>query len=233
MKFVKKSCIFSLLMAVSASASAQSIDDICAKHVENLGGTAVSKVSSLKITQVGTSQGNNIPMTTILVPGKTYYQKVRTVYGSLTTCVNGNDAWTYTTSPSPKTTTIPAVMAKSMLIDSKFYGPLYDYYVNGDASDVKTISIEGHSTIDREDCYKLLVTYKSGYKATAYVSTLDHMIKKVESLSGTLKYNNYKKSSGVMIPRYVEMTNANGTITTVVSKVDINCKVKNDILSRP
>lgn len=224
----------SILMAVTCYVSAQSVDDICAKHVENLGGsTAIANVKSLKITQIGTSQGNDIPMTTILIPGKTYYQKVRTAIGSLTTCVNGDDAWTYTTSPSPKTTSIPPIMAKSMLIDSKFYGPIYDYYINGNASDVKGISIDGHSTIDREDCFKFIITYKSGYKVTAYVSSLNYMLKKVESASGTFKYDNYKKASGVMIPRYVEMTNANGTITTVVSKVEVNCKIKNDIFTRP
>ena len=63
-------------MAATSYVSAQSVNDICARHVENLGGSAaIANIKSLKITQVGTSQGNDIPMTTILIPGKTYYQK--------------------------------------------------------------------------------------------------------------------------------------------------------------
>lgn len=234
MRIIKFMCIVSLFTAAIVESAAQSVDDICLKNIEALGGkVAVNNVKSLKITQVGTSHGSNMPIVTILVPGKIYYQKVRTSIGGMVSCVNGNDAWTHTTAPTPKTTTIPWAKAKSMLIDSKFYGPLYDYYVNGEESDVKIISIDGHSTINREDCYKLTVTYKSGYKTTVFVSKLDNMIKKAESSSGIVRYNNYKKVNGVMIPRYVEITNALGTVTAVVSKVNINSKINNDMFSRP
>lgn len=234
MKYVKCLSVWSLFILANIHLQAQTIDDICAKNVESLGGKeAVEKVKSLKITQVGTSQGKNMPMTTIMIPGKVYYQKVRTSMGILITCANGNEGWTYTTMPMPKTNTLPVNTAKSLLIDSKFYGPIYDYYVNGDESDVKEISIDGHLTIDREDCHKLNITYKSGYKISVYVSSLDNMIRKTETPAGIIKFKNYKKTSGVMIPRYVEITNINGTITATVSKVSINSNINNDIFTRP
>lgn len=230
----KNMSFLALILAAPMMVSAQSVKDLCEKNVEGLGGkSAVEAVKLLKITQVGTSQGNNMPMTTVLIPGKAYYQKVRTGTGSFTTCVNGDEGWTYTTSPAPKSNTIPVNMMKSLLVDSKFYGPLYDYYVNGAKADVSTITSEGCTTIDRENCYKLVVTYKSGYKATVYLSSQSYMIKKVESATGIIKYNNYKKTCGVMIPRYVEMSNGNGTVTAVVSEVNVNCKVTNDLFSHP
>ena len=226
--------LLALLLAVPIIAGAQSVMDLCKKNVEDLGGkSAVETVKSLKITQVGTSQGKNMPMVTILIPGKAYYQKIRTDMGSFTTCVNGNEGWTYTTSPAPKLNIMPSKMMKSLLIDSKFYGPLYDYYVNGAKADVVTITNEGHTTIDRENCYKLAVTYKSGYKVTIYLSSLSYMIKKVESVTGIIKYNNYKKIGGVMIPRYLEISNGNGLVTAVVSKVSVNSKIRNDLFARP
>ena len=234
MKTIKLMCIVFLLMVTTMELAAQSVADICKKNVEALGGkTLVNNVKSIKITQVGTSQGRNMPMVTIIIPGKAYYQKVRTPAGVMITCVKGRDGWTHTTIPAPKTITIPEVRARSMLIDSKFYGPLFDFYVNGEDSDVKTIILDGHSTIDREDCYRLSITYKSGYKATVFVSLLDNMIKKVETPSGTIRYSNYKKDNGVMIPRYVEITNVMGTVTAVVSKVNINSRINNDIFARP
>lgn len=222
------------MIATTVELAAQSISDICLKNVEALGGkVAVNNVNSLEIIQVGTSNGNNMPMVTILVPGKIYYQKVHTSVGTMITCVNGSDGWTHTAMPVPKTTDISTIRAKSILIDSKFYGPLFDYYVNGEKSDVNTICLNGYSTIDRDKCYQLSVTYKSGYKATVFVSLLDNMIKKVESSLGSIRYNNYKKVDGVMIPQYVEITNTMGTVSAVITKVKINSKINYDIFSRP
>ena len=51
------------------------------------------------------------------------------------------------------------------------------------------------------------------------------MIKKVESSLGSIRYNNYKKVDGVMIPQYVEITNTMGTVSAVITKVKINSKI--------
>lgn len=231
---LKKISLLALTFAMSLVINAQSVGELCRLHVEKLGGkVAVEKVKSLKITQVGTSQGGNMPMTTILVPGKSYYQKVRNGIGIFITCAHENKGWTYMTTPVPKSAEIPDNMVKSLMIDSKYYGPLYDYYVNSAKSDVSTITIMGHTLIDREKCYKLLVTYKSGYKSTVYLSSRNYMIKKVESVLGIIRYSNYKKTSNIMIPRYVEMSNNNGTITSVVSKVEINSKIDNGLFLCP
>lgn len=214
--------------------SAQSVKDLCNHHVEELGGkAAIQRVETLKITQVGTSNGMNMPTTTVIIPGKAYYQKVRTGMGTYTTCAYGDKGWSSSTTQSSKTIDLPSKMVRSLIIDSKFYGPLCDYYINGSNSNVESIVKEGETTVDREKCFKLGVTYKSGYKATVYLSTLDYMIRKVESPTGIFKYRNYKKTGQVMIPRYVEVTNNKGTITSVVSSIKINGKVKNDMFSRP
>lgn len=146
--------------------------------------------------------------------------------GTYTTCAYGDKGWSSSTTQSSKTIDLPSKMVRSLIIDSKFYGPLCDYYINGSNSNVESIVKEGETTVDREKCFKLGVTYKSGYKATVYLSTLDYMIRKVESPTGIFKYRNYKKTGQVMIPRYVEVTNNKGTITSVVSSIKINGKVK-------
>ena len=222
------------LLAVALASNGQTVDELCKSNVTALGGkSAIGNVKTLKITQVGTSQGTNMPMTTVLMPGKAYYQKIRTSAGSIVTSVKDSHGWTYASMPQPSTTELSVPMAKSMLIQSKFYGPLYDYYVNRDASDVKTISMLKTENIDREKCFNLEVIYKSGYKANIYLSSRDYMIRKVVSPTGTIKYRNYKKAKGVMIPRYVEMTNSNGNITAVVSQVKVNCKIEDDLFTRP
>lgn len=158
--------------------SAQSVKDLCDHHVEELGGkAAIQRVETLKITQVGTSNGINMPTTTVIMPGKAYYQKVRTAMGTYTTCAYGDKGWSSSSTQSSMTIDLPSKMVRSLIIDSKFYGPLCDYYINGISSDVESIVKEGETTVDREKCFKLGVTYKSGYKATVYLSSLDYMTK--------------------------------------------------------
>lgn len=235
MNIINKTLIYQAAMLFfPILVSAQSVEDLCDYHVGELGGkAAIQRVETLKITQVGTSNGMNMPITTVMMPGKAYYQKVRTEKGTYTTCAYGDKGWSSSTTQSSEAIDLPLMMVRSLIIDSKFYGPLCDYYINGSNSDVETIVKEGETTVDREKCFKLGVTYKSGYKATVYLSTLDYMIRKVESPMGIFKYRNYKKTCQVMIPHYVEVTNNKGTITSVVSNIKINGKVKNDMFSRP
>lgn len=231
---VKNLTCLALMLASSMLVSAQSVKELCEHNVEKLGGkVAIEQVKTLKVTQIGTSNGMNMPTTTVIMPGKAYYQKICTGMGTFTTCAYGNKGWSNSTAQSSKTMDLPSKMVCSLIIDSKFYGPLCDYYINGSNSDVESIVNEGETTVDREKCFKLGVTYKSGYKATVYLSALDYMIRKVESPAGIFKYRNYERAGQVMIPRYVEVTNNRGTITSVVSSVKINSKVKNDMFSRP
>ena len=115
--------------------SAQSVKDLCDHHVEELGGkAAIQRVKTLEITQVGTSNGMNMPTTTVIIPGKAYYQKVRTGMETYTTCAYGDKGWSSSTTQSSKTIDLPSKMVRSLIIDSKFYGPLCDYYINGSNS---------------------------------------------------------------------------------------------------
>lgn len=231
---IKSILLASTLLATSLTMSAQMVNELCQSHVRALGGkTMVNAIRTLKITQVGTLQGTNMPMITILIPGKAYYQKIRTSMGTMVSCVYGTKGWTYSSYPQLRTTSLSEPMAKSMLIQSKFYGPLYDYYVNGDSSDVKSITKLGMENIDREKCYHLEVIYKSGYKANVYLSSHDYMIYKVVSPTGVIKYGNYKKMKGVMIPRYIEIINGRGNITAIVSKININSEINNVLFTRP
>ncbi|MDR4931603.1 hypothetical protein [Segatella bryantii] len=231
---IKKNTFLAFMLAFPMLINAQSVKELCEHNVEKLGGkVAIERVKTLRITQIGTSNGLNMPTTTVILPGKAYYQKVRTSMGIFTTCVYDNKGWSYSSAQPTKVTDLPSNMARSLIIDSKFYGPLCDYYINGSNSDVKSIAKEGETTIDREKCFKLGVTYKSGYKATVYLSALDYMIRKVESPVGIFKYRNYKKVDQVMIPRYIEVTNNRGTIISVVSSIKVNSKVKNDMFARP
>lgn len=223
-----------LMLASPILVNAQSVKELCETNVEKLGGkAALEHVKTLEVTQIGTSNGMNMPTTTVIIPGKAYYQKVRTSMGTFTTCAYDDKGWSSSTAQPPKTIDLPSNTVRSLIIDSKFYGPLCDYCINGSNSDVESIVDEGETTVDREKCFKLGVTYKSGFKATVYLSTLDYMIRKIESAVGIFKYRNYKKAGEVMIPYYIEVTNNRGTIISVVSDVKINSKVKNDLFSRP
>lgn len=232
MKTVQLFLLLSLLCP-SLMMNAQTVDEICQHHVKALGGEqAVNNIKTLKMVQTGTSQGMDMPITSIVIPGKAYYQKIQTSMGYIISSVHGDSGWTYSSSSSRKTTLSPA-MTQSMLIQSKFYGPLFDYYVNKKTTEVKNITMAGTTTIDREKCYHLEVYYKSGYKATVYLSSRNYMILKAISPAGTIKYGNYRKVKGVLIPYYIEIFNNQGTIVATTFKIEINGKIDNALFAHP
>ena len=57
---------------------AQTVDDICAQNVHQLGGmAAAAKIKSLQLQQIVVAQGGEMPVTTLLVPGVAFYHHSR------------------------------------------------------------------------------------------------------------------------------------------------------------
>ena len=123
---------------------AQTVDDICAQNVHQLGGMeAAAKIKSLQLQQVVVAQGGEMPVTTLLVPGVAFYQRVKSPLGTMMVCAYRDKGWTFNSAPTPQTEPMSADMIESYIIGSKFLGPLFDYYVNRKESDVASLTLIG------------------------------------------------------------------------------------------
>ena len=82
----------------------QTVDDICSQNVRQLGGlTAAAKVKSLQLQQVVVTQGGEMPVTTLLVPGVAFYQRVKSPLGTMMVCAYKDKGWTFNSAPTPQT----------------------------------------------------------------------------------------------------------------------------------
>lgn len=214
--------------------SSQNVEDICKTHIERLGGAEnVQKVKSVYIEQIIYSNNRELPQSTIIVPGKVYYQEVNFQQGKNVISVVDGKGWMINPFVSSKVKELTEKEANSYMINSKVFGPLYDYYTNKESSEVRDILIEGELQIKKKDCYKLKVTYQSGFIATVYLSKKDYMIQKVENSFGSMEYSDYKKVDQVMFPLCVEITNKMGVMVGEVITLKTNIDIDYGRLSKP
>ncbi len=214
--------------------NSQTIEDICQTHIERLGGTEnIQKINSIYIEQTIYSNNREIPQSTIIVPNKVYYQEVNFPQGKNVISVVEGQGWMINPFVSSKAKELTEKESNSYMINSNIFGPLYDYHTNKEGSDVRDIQLEGETQIKRKDCYKLKVTYQSGFIVTVYISKKDYMIQKVENDFGTMEYSDYKKVDHVMFPFYVEISNKMGVMIGEVIKLKTNIKIDYAKFSKP
>ena len=223
-----------LFFACSVYANAQDVEDICKTHVEKLGGISnISKIENIYIEQTIFSNNIEVPQTTLIIPGKMYYQEINFPNGKNIICVLNGAGWTINHFVSAKSIDLNEKEVNNYLINSNIFGPLYDYYLNGKNSSVNEITLEGEKTIDRDNCYKLKVFYKSGFVAYVYVSKKSYMIRKSESTIGSMICSDYQKANKVMFPYNTEITNVLGVMRGTVINLKTNIKIDYDKFKKP
>jgi hypothetical protein len=221
-------------MLLSALAiHAQDLDSICSSHVKNLGGALLQEIGNIVIEQTAYFQNMEVPQVSIIIPGKVYYQEMTFPGGKIVVSVKDGKGWTLNTFASEKGQDLPPNDATMYMANSQVFGPIYDYYVNKEKAIVKEISLEGTRKIDRDNCHKLKVVYKTGFTTYVYLSTESGMIRKSENNFGDIEYSNYKKVDGVMFPFLVSMTNANGNTHGEVTRIKLNAKIDHARFEKP
>ena len=223
-----------LFIVCSLCINAQDIEDICKTHVKNLGGVEnINKIENIRIEQTVYSNNREAPQTTLIVPGRVYYQEVHFQSGKNIICVVDGKGWMINPYMSAKANSLSEKESNNYMINSNVFGPLYDYSVNGEKSKVKEILLEGEKNIDKDGCYKLKVIYKSEFIVFLYVSKKKFMIRKSESNLGSMTYSDYRKVNKVMFPFNVEIANAMGVMTGEVVSLKTNVKIDYDKFAKP
>lgn len=231
MKYLKITILF---IVFPIYISAQNVIDICKTHVEKLGGDKnVHNIENIYIEQTIYSNNGEIPQTTIVIPGKVYYQEVNFHSGKSIISVVDGKGWVINPYASTKPKDLSDKESANYIINSNIFGPLYDYYVNGGKSLVKSITLKGEEKIDRDDCFKLEVIYKSEFTVYVYISKKSFMIRKSENKFGSMSYSDYKKVNKVMFPFSVEVANAMGVMLGEVINLKTNIKIDYARFSKP
>ncbi len=155
-----------------ASASAQTADEVIAKHYAATGGVENwKKIKSMKKNCIRRSRGVEIPVTITVVQGKGY--KSETTIGGMTsyTIITNNEGWSFNPRNQQKPDALPAESVKLAQDRLDIQGPMIDYKAKG----YKIICL-GTDDVEGTECYKLKVVMPSGKEETIFIDASNYYL---------------------------------------------------------
>ena len=220
--------IFSMLASVLlfASASAQSVDEVIAKHIDAIGGRDNwKKVNSIKAEASLSVQGTDVAVTLYMVHNKAMKQVINVMNMEGYVVMTDKEGWTFMpfmgqTAPEAS----PAEQLKAGVDELDIQGDLLDYKEKG-----HTTELLGKEDVDGAECYKLKLTRKSGNSSTYFIDTKNHyavrrtskMTANGQEVDLTMNMSNFQKLEGGIV---YAMTQENSSQPAPVNftKVQIN-----------
>lgn len=233
------------LLLTPTLATAQTVDEIVARHVAARGGMdRISAIQTLKITRtVATGIGNNVRLI--------MYKKRPNLYrveqgpatpGAPMTArgLNAEAAWD--TAPGGKITLRPAAAAaEAREIDGDFDGLLIDWKAKG-----HTVSFEGREPMPGGDTLKLRVKTKSGIERVIYLDAGTYLDRRH---TGTLTlpngrrdvvidFSNWQEVDGVKFPFDINEDRTGGnapeqSLVFYTEKIEANVPMDDGLFATP
>ena len=233
-----------LLMLHPALTSAQTVDEIVARHIAARGG--MDKLRAIQTIKMTRTVANGIGSTIRVVVYKKRPDLFRLEQGPLTAGaaltprgINADAAWDL---QQGKTSTRPAQLsAEARDVEGDFDGILVDWKSKG-----HTVALEGREALPGGDAYKLKVTLKSGLVRTIFLDAktyLDRRHSGVLNLPGgrqfdvIIDFNNWKDVEGVKFPFDIteERTGKEPVVTlvTYTEKIELNVPIDDGLFAVP
>jgi hypothetical protein len=239
---MKKILIFSLVcMFTTATAFAQTADEIVNKHIEAMGGKdKIAAMKTLKmVASVDIGPNMKAPMTMYVVDNKAFRMELEFQGMKMINAFEGETGWYINPFGGKKD---PENMNAEQIRETKneldLSGSLFNYKEKG-----HTVELIGKEDMEGTDTYKLKVTKKSGDVEYIYLDAASYLeLKKTrktkfedkevetESLS-----SNWKKVDGIMFPFTVEQRQKDASQGQAVNfdSYEVNAKVDESMFKMP
>jgi hypothetical protein len=226
MKHLKLTLLFVSIIAFSTS-HAQTVEDIISKHVDSIGGAdAWRKVTSMRMEGNMKVQGADVTVARTVLHQKGTRQDISLAgmngYNILTTTAGWNFMpFQGQTEPEPLT----EEDVKEGQSDLDAQDELVDYKEKG-----TTVELLGKDDVDGTECFKLLVTFKSGKTETVFIDPKSfHIIRQVakqkangQEMDVITNLSNYQKlPEGIIVAMSISLPFGELNIT----KVEVNIPV--------
>lgn len=238
-KYLKLLVIIFILGSAS-KISAQSPDDIIAKHIAAMGGAdKLSKVKSLKISANMEIMNVEMPVTTIIVQDKAFRTETTAEGMTIIQAVNGSTGWTINPmTGQAKAEALPEETVKMLSSQTDVTG-LYNYKEKGYA-----VTLDGEEDLAGAKVYKLGITLKNGAKQVNYISKDTFYILKIvasvpvngQDIKTEIAQSNFKQVEGITFPFSSEVTTSAMPGMAMVNKVatiEVNPKIDESIFVMP
>lgn len=239
---VRKTLLGIVLIALLAPmVSAQTLDEIIAKHNEALGGLAkIKAVQSIRTTgKMVLPQGIELPLVMYQKRPKAFRMEFSMQGMTGTQAYDGKNAWMVMPmmgkkDPEP----MGADETDQMDEQAEFDGPLVDYKEKG-----HKVELVGKEQVEGADAHKLKVTLKSGNVRNIYLDAETYLQIKAESkrtVRGTeveseSYMSDYKEVDGMMMPFAIE-AGVKGNPQRqkiVIEKVEFNPVLSDTLFTMP
>lgn len=218
--------LFALASLISLSVSAQTADEVVAKHIEALGGK--EKLATLKSVRMETNlsvQGMEIPV--IVTRVHNVGQRVDiSAMGMDGYIINTPTAgWSYMPFMGQSAAeAMPEDQVKESSDELDLHGALFNYQEKG-----SKVELLGKEDVDGTECFKLKLTTKSGKERTFFIDPKNYYILRYvakavvmgQEQEVSVNYGDYKKTDeGFVFAHSIGGAFGQGDMT--VTKLEIN-----------
>ena len=171
-----KKILFALFSLAFAGAQAQTAEEVIQKYTVNMGGLdAINKISSAKMTGTFSSQGNDFPLSTVILNGKGMRTDIDVMGQAVTNSYFNGKGWKINPfAGAPSATDVTG----NELIDFKSQSYLANQLMDHKARGHK-VELTGDETIEGVSAYNIKLTNIEDGKITNYfISKSDHILLK-------------------------------------------------------
>ena len=200
-------CVTAVALGVPASAAAQTVDELVAKHIAARGGMDKLKaIQTLKITRtVGTGIGNSVKVIIYKKRPQLYRGEQGPATPGATLVprgINENDAWD--TAQGKIVTRPEPAEAETRDLDADFDGLLVDWKDKG-----HTVTLDGREKLPTGEAFKLKVKLKSGSERIVYLDASTFLERRQtgvltlpngRKVNTVIDFSNWRDVNGVKFP---------------------------------
>ena len=169
-----KKLFATVLCFATVSAFAQTADDVIIKYTANMGGLdAFNKISSAKFTGTYSTQGQDFPLTTQVINGKSMRTDIDIMGQSVTNCYANGKGWkvnAFAGAASP--TEVSGKELNDFKTQTYLSSALMDYKARGHQAE-----LQGEETVEGIKTFKIKLTSKDDGRVTNYfISVSDYTL---------------------------------------------------------
>ncbi len=236
----KSTLVVLFITLCTVSLSAQTVDQIIAKHIEAMGGTAkLEALKSVRIAAQMKAMNVEIPVTTTIIQNQGFRTETTMQGMTIVQVVNGTTGWMINPlTGQTKATAMPEDAVKPLSGQTDLTG-LYNYQAKG-----YTLKLDGEENLDGARVYKITATLKNGVKQVNYISKDTYYILKIvaslpiegQNVVTESKQSDFRKIDGITFPFSNEVTTSAMPDMNMLNKiisVEVNPKISPTIFDMP
>jgi hypothetical protein len=228
-----------VFVLATATAHAQTVDELVARHIEARGGLAKLKaIQTVRIERTVAATFNDIDVV-IYKKRPNFYRSEQKVEGSPNVTVRGFSDNAWESANGKISVREGAAPVEQREVDGDFDGFLVNYREKG-----HTVALEGRQRVGAVDAWKLKVTMKSGAVRYVYLDAATFLEDRHEAtievapnrrIATTITFNDWRDVNGVKFPFAIdEERDAPGqTFLFYTKKIEVNIPVDDSMFKMP